>query len=235
MPRSPRDVGHVIICCRVPQDASPADAARWQAEVASRGIPVTWTVAPEAIDQWLDVCGTAGNLAVQVGNAVSSGSLQREEIRGSLRRAAGRLSAAVVHADRPLDHRGLFIEAGIDIVATQRLHAVDRQSRRPPPAGWECRCLQWGLWEAGFTSPRRRLFGLLQDRRPQTGRLTILETGCTAQDRPEAGLAKLRHTLTHVESAVRQQLTHAGLLADLPRRLQGGLAAEDRGSILAAA
>ena len=235
MPRSPQFAGHVVICCRVPHTTSHADATRWQAEVASRGVPVTWSVTPESLETWLEICGTPSAIAVQIGNARANGSLQREEIRSGLRHAAGRLSAAVVHNDRPLDHRGLFVEGGIEIVATHRLHAVGRQSRRPPPAGWDCRCLQWGLWEAGFSSPRRRLFGLIEDRRPQTGRLTLLETGCGEQDRPEAGLAKLRQTLLQVEAAVRSNGVRASLLADLPRQLHGGLAADDRGSILAAA
>jgi hypothetical protein len=235
MPRSPRDVGHVVICCRVPHTASPADATRWQAEATSRGVPVTWSVAPEAVETWLESCDTQSAVAVQIGNATVHGSLQREEIRSCLRHAGGRLAAAVVHNDRPLDHRGLFVEGGIEIVATHKLHAVDRQSRRPPPAGWDCRCLQWGLWEAGFSSPRRRLFGLVEDRRPQAGRLTLLATGCDDHDRPDAGLAKLRQTLVQVEAAVRSRGVRASLLSDLPRQLQGGAAPEDRGSILAAA
>ena len=233
MPNSPNAVGHVVICCRVPEDASELETARWRAEASSRGVAVTWCVAPDDVERWLEATGSGRTLAVCVGNAASEAELGRDEIRDALRQRL--VSAAVVEGDRPIDHRRLFVEGGVDVVATERLHPVDRQSRRPAPQGWDCRCVLWGLWETGYTAPRRRLFGLLDDSRPRAGRLTVIKTGCRPNDRSDVGLSRLRQTLTQLQPSLRSHAVSGCLLADLPARLQGGHTSEDRGSILAAA
>jgi len=233
MPTTSPAVGQVVTCCRVPDHASEAEMARWRAEAASRGVAVTWCVASADLEQWASATGNARELAVRVGEAAREGSVERSEIREAVRQRV--VSAAVVEGDRPLDHRRLLVEGGIEVVATERLHAVDRQTRRPAPHGWDCRCVLWGLWETGYTAPRRRMFGLLEDTRPRAGGLTVVATGCRPGDRAEVGLARLRLTLSQLKPGLRSQTTTECLLADLPARLQGGHTSEDRGSILAAA
>lgn len=233
MPPFAQATGQVVICCRVPNHASEADIARWRAEASSRGVAVTWCVAPSDVGDWLAAGSTASQLAVRIGHAQSDQPLGRGEIREALREQ--RLSAAVLEGDRPLDHRRLLVEHGIEAVVTERLHPVDRQSRRPAPQGWDCRCVLWGLWEAGYTAPRKRLFGLLNDSRPQAGRLSIVSTGCRDGSHAEAGLAHLRQTVGRLQASLRSHSLEACLLADLPARLQGGTSREDQRSILAAA
>lgn len=235
MPSLPRDIGQVVICCRVPDHTTEADAARWQGEASTRGVAVTWAISAGDLPVWLASSGAGRSLAVRIGDEAGSGRIARSEIRQALRNNYGRVSAAVIDGDREIDHRGLLIESGIEVVAAPHLHAVDRPSRRPPPAGWECRCQVWGLWEAGFTAPRRRLFGLVEDNRPRRGGLTLLETGCRRGDRPDAGLARLRHTLALVQNSLRNHAVGNCLLSDVPTLLQGGQPSADRGSILAAA
>jgi len=235
MPSLPQDIGQVGICCRVPDRATEADVSRWQGEATSRSVAVTWAVSADDLPVWLASSGDGRTLAVRVGDEAGEGRLERPEIRRALRNACGRVSAAVIDGDRAIDHRGLFIEGGIDVVAAPQLHAVDRPSRRPPPAGWDCRCQVWGLWEAGFTAPRRRLFGLVEDNRPRRGGLTLLETGCRPGDRLDVGLARLRQTLALVQPSLHNHTVRTSLLSELPTLLPGGHASADRGSILAAA
>lgn len=235
MPSSPRDSGRVVICCRVPDNTSEADVARWQGEASSRGVAVTWAVSPDDLPVWLAGGGSERALAVRVGAEAGAGRIDRAEIRRALRTCRGQVSAAVIDGDRELDHRGLFVESGIEVVASPQLHAVNRPSRRPSPAGWDCRCQVWGLWEAGFTTPRRRLFGLMEDNRPRRTGLTLLETGCRPGEKQDVGLARLRHTIAQVQPSLRHHGIRDGLLADVPALLQGGQAHTDRGSILAAA
>jgi hypothetical protein len=233
MPHITRAPGQVVICCRVPDHASEADASRWRAEASSRGIEVTWCVAPTGMRSWLSGADSGRELAVRIGDADREGSLSRGEIQAAVRLKG--VSAAVVDGDRPLDHRRLLVENGIEIVVTQRLHPVNRQTRRPAPLGWDCRCVLWGLWEAGYTAPRRRLLGLLEDSRPRAGGLTVISTGCRPGERAEAGIARLRQTLGHLQASLRSHRIEPRLLADLPTVLPRGHSNGDRGSILAAA
>lgn len=235
MPRNDRTVGQVVLCCRVPEQTSDTEAARWQAEAARRGIPVTWVVTPEQASQWFETSGAQQPLAVRIGDPLAAEPMERAEIRGSLHASGGQVSAAVLEGDQPLEHRELFLEAGIDIVASSRLHRANRGSRRPAPHGWECRCLLWGLWEAAFTAPRRRLFGLVAESRPQRGRLTLLQTGCRHGEPADVGFARLRQTLSQVQAGLGRGGVEASLLSELPSLLQGGHTTADRGSILAAA
>ena len=232
MPRNDRAPGHVVICCHVPEQLSAAEAARWQAESSARGVPVTWSVAPSDLPAWQEACGSASRVAVRLSGA---GLRERSLLRLALRSAAGQVSAVVLEGDQPLEHRDLFVDAGIEMLATEQLPQADRQSRRPSPPGWDCRCLQWGLWEAAFTPPRRRLLGLLEDHRPQPGKLTLLASGGRPGEQPEAGIARLRQTLSQVHTALRSTTVQGCFLSDLPSLLQGGHASADRGSILSAA
>jgi hypothetical protein len=235
MPHSTRDVGHVVICCRVPEGLSLQEADRWRNEASVRGIRVTWCVAPGGVRDWLEHDPSCGDVAVRLPAPSTGGRMDPQTVRSGLETVAGRVSSAVVDGDQPLDHRRLFRDAGIQVVAVESLHPVSRQSRRPPPAGWECRCLLWGLWEVGFTGPQPRLFGLLKDHRPKAGRLTVVETGCREDEDPRSGFTRLRDTMGYFYPLFRQPQIRSCLLSDLPAGLQRNRAADERGSILAAA
>jgi hypothetical protein len=82
----------------------------------------------------------------------------RRALREAVHRAqavAPALDAAVL-TGAPLREHGLLAEMGIRVVVVDHLDRSGRGSRRPPPAGWPCRNVTWGLWEVEKTDPARR-------------------------------------------------------------------------------
>jgi hypothetical protein len=221
----------LIVCCHVPDHATDADVTRWRGQADAVGVAVTWVTSAAGLSRWGDHGAGAWALRIDAGS-----SQDRCELRRQLAAAAtGQITAAVMAGDVPLEHHQLFVDHGIDVVATRRLHAATRQNRRPPPPGWDCRCVFWGLWEVAFTTPRRRWFGLVEDRRTPPGGLTVIETGCRPGETDAAGFARLRVTLGGIRDDASRATIQVAHLADLPALIAGGQRGREPSSILAAA
>lgn len=221
----------VVVCCRVPDRASDAVVARWRGQAEAAGVAVTWVTPAADLHRWGEHGSRERALFID-----AASSNDRAELRRQLAAAAaGEVTAAVIAGDQPLDHRQLFVEQRIDVVTTRQLHAVTRQTRRPPPPGWNCRCVLWGLWEVAVTPPRRRWFGLVEDRRATPGGLTVIETGCRPGETDAAGLERLRGTLGQIRNDALRAAIQISYLADLPTLMAGGRSGREQASILAAA
>lgn len=140
----------VIVCVRVPSGTTPDAFAPW-ADVADRaGVPITWAARPAEMPVVTTMLGRKAT-ACDVALALDPQHLlSRPTLRGEIaaaRAIAGGVECAVVSGTPVLDHRALLVEQGIHTVAVGGFDNVTRSSRRPPPTGWPCRSVVWGLWE----------------------------------------------------------------------------------------
>lgn len=156
----------VIVCVRVPTGSTRQALAAW-ADVSSRKrVPVTWAARPAELATVLGVlggCRAAGDAALALDPPhLRARTTLRSEIAAA-RAVAGDVECVVASGTPALDHRPLLVEQGIHTIAVGGFDDVSRSSRRPPPAGWPCRSVVWGLWEVRTVPqpPRPRLGGLL--------------------------------------------------------------------------
>jgi len=143
----------VVICCGVPAGASPTAVTQWTKAAARSRMPVTWVCGRDVLPAVLD--GVAGEqdvaLDLDAAHLACRPALRREI--AAARESAGDIASIVVSGTPCLDHRSLLVEQGIQTVAVGGFEHATRASRRPPPAGWQCRSIVWGLWEVR-TVPR---------------------------------------------------------------------------------
>ncbi|MFM8434998.1 MAG: hypothetical protein ACKOBP_06580 [Planctomycetia bacterium] len=140
----------VIVCVRVPEGTTREAFAGWADVAARAGTPVTWAARPADLATVLAVLGLKA-AAWDIALAVDPPHLEarptlRSEI-ASARAIAGRVECVVASGTPALAHRPLLVEQGIHTIAVGGFDAVTRSSRRPPPTGWPCRSVVWGLWE----------------------------------------------------------------------------------------
>ena len=129
--------------------------------VAPQQPPVTWIASlDDLLRRRADVdARVGGGRGLDIALALEPAWLDsRRALRDAIGRArtvAPDLDSAVLSGAALREH-GLLAELGIRVVAVDRLAPCGRGSRRPPPAGWACRNVTWGLWEVEKTDSTRR-------------------------------------------------------------------------------
>ena len=226
----------VVVCCGVPSGIGPSDFAGW-VNVAERArVPVSWAARPADLPTVLDVLGartTPFDAAVALdASQLSSRPTLRREIAAA-RASTGRIECAVAAGAAPLDHRALLVEQGIHTIAVGGFDAATRSSRRPPPSGWACRSVVWGLWEVQtVTRPPRSTVGRILPwafgPHLPAGSLTVVHV--------EPGALGLRFARTKFERltvwiARQADSVHAARLSDLQSLLQAA-GQRETGSVL---
>lgn len=226
----------MIVCIRVPDGTTRDGFAAW-ADVATRaGVPITWAARPADFTTVLAVLGLKAAawdlaLALDPPHLLARPTL-RSEI-ASAHEIAGRVGCVVASGTPALDHRPLLVEQGIHTIAVGGFDGVTRSSRRPPPAGWPCRSVVWGLWEVRSVSqpPRPALGRLLPwvfAPRLTPGSLTVVQIDPAIRGQRAALLDAERLTGWIAKQASR---VRAALLSDLPELL-GAAGQREAGSVL---
>jgi len=211
--------------------------------------PVTWIARLDDLLQHpVDGAEEAGDRGRTVALALEPAWLEsRRALRDAIRRAhavAPALDSAVL-TGVPLREHGLLAELGIRVVAVDHLARCDRGSRRPPPAGWPCRNVTWGLWEVQKTAPGRQpglWHRLTHGSSLPTTRAGSLQVLCDEDRAVQARGAKECGLDRWVQATERRQSRGAVIavrLGDLAGMLDRGCLAFQghaaRGSLLAAA
>lgn len=139
----------VVICCGMPVDASRGDVATWTDLATRTHVPITWACRRDTLPTVLAALGGVNDhefaLELNPMHLAFRPALRREI--AAARDVAGSLASVVIAGTPCLDHRALFVEQGIQTLAVGGFEHTGRTSRRPPPAGWQCRSIVWGLWE----------------------------------------------------------------------------------------
>ena len=155
------DLATILITANLPTTPVRPNRLALGTEEALR-VPVTWIAAWDRLGDVADALPAGADLALELPGAALD---DRQRLRTLLARgceALPTLRAVAVRGGRPLEHRGLLVEAGIRVALVETLGSTERGSRRPAPRGWRCRNAAWGLWEVEITpAPRRGVFNLL--------------------------------------------------------------------------
>ena len=225
----------VIVCIRVPGGATRDGFAAWADVAARNGVPITWAARPADLPTVLEVLGlkaAAWDLALALD---PPHLLARPTLRSEIAAAqaiAGRVGCVVASGTPALDHRPLLVEQGIHTIAVGGFDDVTRSGRRPPPAGWPCRSVVWGLWEVRSVSqPPRPAFARLLPwacaPRLAPGSLTVVQI-----DPAAGGRGALLHAERLTAWVARQAArVRAATLSDLPELL-GAAGQREAGSVL---
>ncbi|MBT4157223.1 MAG: hypothetical protein HOK57_03495 [Planctomycetaceae bacterium] len=142
----------------------------------------------------------------------------------------------VVISNPGRDHQyDLFVDEGISVILTHSTTAIS-SPRRPTPAGWPCRNVQWGLWEVSRDNPKPRstkgFFSALANKRPHCGSLRVLDTGLQNGNYDHRKFTKATRRLRHLIS---KKATIAISLDQLPTVISKRSSREMPASILKAA
>ena len=234
------DPATLVVCARLPQPIRRGGGA-WLDAAGRAAEVVTWSAD---IDTLADLAATARGrcptplelaLSLQPDWLDSRSTLRRMVV--AARQACPGLTAAVLRGPRPLAHRSLLAEEGIQTVVVDVFGDAGRGSRRPAPTGWRCRNPVWGLWEVQVDPPRRSGFvGWLLDGsmpRARRGALHVLHAGDVPADRPLSG--RLERWISWAARREAAGLVRTARLADLPSLLAHGGQAPISGSVLKAA
>ena len=137
--------------------------------------------------------------------------------------------------DSPYD---LLIDEGISVILTQSTNSTLSASlRRPTPAGWPCRNVQWGLWEVARANPKQRLFARsffasFLHKRPHGGTLRVLDTGSKTGTYDHKKFIK---ATLHLQNLISKKMTTVIGLDQLPTFISKSSSRERPASILKAA
>jgi len=136
----------VVMCCGIPRGLPSDTLSQWIERSRQAGACMTWVAELADLPR---VSRSAGPEAVALALApdwLSSRQLLREAF-AQLRADGGQIDAVSARGPLPLEHRDLFVAAGIRTVVVEEFTGPAKGSRRPAPAGWPCRSVVWGLWE----------------------------------------------------------------------------------------
>ena len=143
----------------------------------------------------------------------------------------------VVISNRGGEHQyDLFVDEGISVILTHSTTATS-SPRRPTPAGWPCRNVQWGLWEVSRNNNPKQIFtnvflSALAQKRPHGGTLRVLDTGLPNGIYDHRKFMKTTRRLRHLIS---KKATTAISLDQLPAVITKRGSRETPSSILKAA
>lgn len=234
--RTDRAPTTVIVCIRVPDGTTREGFAVWADAATRSGVPITWAARPADLATVLSVLRMKAAawdvaLALEPPDLLARQTL-RNEI-ASAKAIAGRVHCVVAPGTPTLDHRPLLVEQGIHTIAVGGFDGVRRSSRRPPPAGWPCRSVVWGLWEVRAVPqpPRPALGGLLPwafAPRLVPGSLTVVQID-PATDGQRAALLRAERLTGWV--AGQSARVQAARLSELPELL-GAAGQREAGSVL---
>jgi hypothetical protein len=163
----------------------------------------------------------------------------RRELRGVLRaarQAVPQLRAAVIEREMGVPQPDLLVEEGIAVVLTSRFSVAGRP-RRPAPAGWPCRSVQWGLWELLRYNPtakswRAKFFQQSAIPRLSPGALAAIDA---ATPTGSFESRRLKSLLARVKKQVASGRLIVPKLEELPGLVCGGSSSQAPSSILRAA
>ena len=194
---------------------------------------ISWYGSLEQIESWHR---SEQPPAILIDPAVAESRRNLRNFLRAGRRAVPTLRAAVIGRAGGVNQADLLVEEGIEVVLASRFSGTGRP-RRPVPAGWPCRSMQWGLWELQRQTPTAtswggKLFGRTAVPRLKPGMLAAIDTATTAGTHDAQRLKSLRARLGGQVSAGRLIMASLG---ELPALVSDGDSRQTPGSILRAA
>jgi len=170
--------------------------------------------------------------AIEIDPLAAASRRRLRELCQASRRACPGIEAAVVTGDAAPPHRDLLADEGIRVVISSHFSGRGRP-RRPAPAGWPCRNMQWGLWEVlRETRPRHSWLcrgGLLRIR---PGTLAAIDVATWSHRDPLRQLSQILHRL---ERPLATNRAVVATLAEFPELVTGAESRIQPDSILRAA
>lgn len=237
--RDDRAPATVVVCCGVPGGARPEQLVAMMKLASRKDVPVSWAARTADMDAVLEAIDrtTAPSevaLFLDTEHLASRPALRRE--LAAARGVADGVRAAVASGAPNLDHRDLLVDQGIHAIAVGGFDGITRSGRRPPPAGWACRSVVWGLWEARTVpAPTRSTLGRLLPWavRPRAvpGSLTVVHIDSDTLG-PRLGGVRLERLMHWIER--QPERVRAARLSELPDLLRAATQ-RDPGSVLRAA
>jgi hypothetical protein len=174
--------------------------------------------------------------AILIDSAAASSRRELRSVLRAARQAVPQLRAAVIEHEMEVPQPDLLVEEGITVVLTSRFSGTGRP-RRPAPAGWPCRSVQWGLWEllrhsSTAKSWRPKLFQQSGVPRLSPGTLAGIDAAT-----PTGSFEgrRIKSLLARVKKQVASGRLIVPKLEELPGLVCGGSSSQAPSSILRAA
>jgi len=139
--RTPHQPAICILCAPLP--ASRDFSLAFTADSDRRLPAISWYGSLDQFGAWPDLEQPP---AILIDSAAASSRRELRSVLRAARQAVPQLRAAVIEHEMEVPQPDLLVEEGITVVLTSRFSGTGRP-RRPAPAGWPCRSVQWGLWE----------------------------------------------------------------------------------------
>lgn len=139
--RTPEQPAICILCAPLPASHDFSMASTINLDRPSP--TVSWYGSLDQLGTWQD---SEQPPAILIDPATARSRRELRSILRAGRQAVPRLRAAVIEGEQGVPQPDLLVEEGITVVLTSKLSSTGRP-RRPAPAGWPCRSMQWGLWE----------------------------------------------------------------------------------------
>jgi len=224
----------VVMCCGIPRGLPSDTLSQWIERSRQADARVTW-VAELADLPRVSRCASPEAVALTLApDWLSSRQFLREAL-AQLRADGSQIDAVSARGPLPLEHRDLFVAAGIRTVVVEEFTGPAKGSRRPAPSGWPCRSVVWGLWEvrASAATPAslpQRLLPWRSRACVPAGGLAVVYADATG----ETGAAHLERLLAWHRGQGQPEGVRAAHLASIPGLL-GGAQQEATQSVLKAA
>lgn len=146
----PQASATAVVVARLHPGTRPDAWRRLDTIAGGAGGRITWAADAETLAA-LAAEAPSAPWALALDAAATTTRRDLRAVLGRMARLPVAIDAAVGGAGVALHHRDLLVDAGIRIAAVDRFDDAGRGSRRPPPDGWACRSVVWGLWEAEAT------------------------------------------------------------------------------------
>lgn len=229
--RTPDQPAICILCVPLPTSGDFPLAATVDSDRLSPTI--SWYGSLDQLGAWPD---SEQPPAILIDPATASSRRELRRVLRTARQAAPQLRAAVIEGESGPPQPDLMVEEGIAVVLTSRFSGTGRP-RRPAPAGWPCRSVQWGLWELLRHNPtanswRAKLFQ--QTPVPRLGPGTLAAIDAVA---PTGNFEsrRVKSLLARVKGQVASGRLIVPKLEELPSLVCRGSSSQTPSSILRAA